>query len=627
MQKPEEFLQALKTYDKDNVKPKVIKQLKKFISDPEFVPEIVEKKSKAGKSICLWVRAIDNYSEVLKVIQPKREQLAEAQKGLDAANAELSVKSAALQKVRSQIAQLQAEYKASQKTLDDLTQKKDQIQVQLSRAEKLVKGLADEAERWTETVKVLNVDLMNLTGNIVLAAGYISYVGTFTAKYRASLLRRWQTYCVKNKIPYSHDFTVENVLGDPVEIREWQIQGLPGDSLSIENGLIVTNTSRWPLMIDPQSQGNKWIRSKEKENNLQIIKLSFSKFLQVIENSIRMGYPVLLENIGEKLDPSLEPVLANNVIKEQGQLMIKIGDSKIPYSSEFKFFLTTKLANPHYMPEICIKVAVVNFTVTPEGLEDQLLVDVVKYEQPALEQQKDQIVMQLADFKRALKDTEDKILKLVGDASDDILEDEELILVLDQSKQTSIAIGERMREAEQTSKMINENRENYRNVAKRGSILYFVIADLALVDPMYQYSLEFFTKLFNKRLEKSEKSEILEERLKILILDITESFYTNICRGLFEKDKLLYSFLNAANILRKHDGDNAISFDEWSFFLRGSMTDFSNRENKIDYIDDKIFRGILGLEETHPNFKDLSKSLADVGDQLSWKAIVTSEEP
>mmetsp|Transcript_116869 Transcript_116869/g.162324 ORF Transcript_116869/g.162324 Transcript_116869/m.162324 type:complete len:107 (+) Transcript_116869:3163-3483(+) len=106
-----------------------------------------------------------------------------------------------------------------------------------------------------------------------------------------------------------------------------------------------------------------------------------------------MGYPVLLENIAEKLDPSLEPVLANNVVKEQGQLMIKIGDSKIPYSNDFQFFLTTKLANPHYMPEICIKVTVVNFTVTPEGLEDQLLVDVVKYEQPALETQKDQIVM------------------------------------------------------------------------------------------------------------------------------------------------------------------------------------------------------------------------------------------
>lgn len=67
-----------------------------------------------------------------------------------------------------------------------------------------------------------------------------------------------------------------------------------------------------------------------------------------------------------------------------------------------------------------------------------------------------------------------------------------------------------MVEAEQTAKMINENRENYRMVARRGSVLYFVVADLANIDPMYQYSLEFFTKLFVMRLEKSEKSEELE---------------------------------------------------------------------------------------------------------------------
>jgi dynein heavy chain len=80
---------------------------------------------------------------------------------------------------------------------------------------------------------------------------------------------------------------------------------------------------------------------------------------------------------------------------------------------------------------------------------------------------------------------EDKILKLVSEASDDILNDEELILTLDQSKITSIAINERMIEAEQTAKMIDKNRESYRSVAIRGSVLYFVIADLANVDPMY----------------------------------------------------------------------------------------------------------------------------------------------
>jgi dynein heavy chain len=124
----------------------------------------------------------------------------------------------------------------------------------------------------------------------------------------------------------------------------------------------------------------------EKDNNLQAIKLSNPKFLQIVENGIRMGQPVLLENIDETLDPSLEPVLTKNVVKVSGQLVMRLGDTNVPYSPEFKLLITTKLANPHYLPEICIKVTLINFTVTPEGLEDQLLVDVVKYEQPELEQ-------------------------------------------------------------------------------------------------------------------------------------------------------------------------------------------------------------------------------------------------
>lgn len=70
--------------------------------------------------------------------------------------------------------------------------------------------------------------------------------------------------------------------------------------------------------------------------------------------------------------------------------------------------------------------------------------------------------------------------------------------------------------------------------------------------------------------------------MDILLSDITESFYLNICRGLFEKDKLLYSFLNAAQILRRA---NAITLDEWNFYLRGAVVDAG--ENPIpDLVND-----------------------------------------
>lgn len=223
-----------------------------------------------------------------------------------------------------------------------------------------------------------------------------------------------------------------------------------------------------------------------------------------------------------------------------------------------------------------------------------------------------------------MQELEDKILKLVSEASDDILDDEELIVTLDQSKTTSVAINERVIEAEKTAVMINENRELYRGVARRGSVLYFVVSDLALIDPMYQYSLEYFSKLFNKRLEKSAKSDELDERLRILLEDITGSIYINICRGLFEKDKLLYSFLNTASIFKR---SGEITPDEWNIYLRGSTTDFSSFENDVPYVTDAIFYKIMGLEEAHSNFADISKSWASTDDAKYWRPMMSSEEP
>lgn len=127
----------------------------------------------------------------MKIIKPKQASLSKAEGELKIAQDELRQKQASLQKVKDLIHTLQTNYNKSLRTLEELNAQKKKIEVQLIRAEKLVVGLADEATRWTDTVKVLEVDLVNLVGNIILAAGYISYVAPFTSKYRQSLLERW----------------------------------------------------------------------------------------------------------------------------------------------------------------------------------------------------------------------------------------------------------------------------------------------------------------------------------------------------------------------------------------------------------------------------------------------------
>jgi len=89
------------------------------------------------------------------------------------------------------------------------------------------------------------------------------------------------------------------------------------------------------------------------------------------------GKTVLLEDVSQHLDPSLDSLFTKAIYSEDGIEKIKFGDNSVPYDRNFKLYLSTKLANPHFLPETCIKLAIVNFTVTQDGLEEQMLVDVV----------------------------------------------------------------------------------------------------------------------------------------------------------------------------------------------------------------------------------------------------------
>ncbi|XP_077969677.1 dynein axonemal heavy chain 1-like isoform X2 [Styela clava] len=622
LQDPGKFLESLFKFDRDNIPDSVITKIQPYIDNEDFMPQAIAKVSKACTSICQWARAMHKYNFVAKGVAPKRAALAEAQAELSATQKILDEAKGKLAEVEQGIATLQEKYTLCVNKKEDLEAKCKQCEDRLIRADKLINGLADEKIRWHETVTRLNHMIANIIGDVMVSAGSVAYLGAFTGEYRHDLLHEWKQALDQNKVPRTESPTLISTLSDPVRIRSWQISGLPRDNLSVENGVIVQYSQRWPLFIDPQGQANKWVKAMERENGLDVIKLTDRDFLRSLENAVRFGKPMLLENVMEELDPALEPILLKQTFKQQGGLVIKLGDAVIPYHDDFKLYITSKLPNPHYTPEVSVKVTVVNFTLAPSGLEDQLLGRVVAEERPDLEEAKNQLIITNAKMKQELKEIEDQILYRLSATEGNPVDNVELIEILEASKIKAGEIQAKVEIAEQTEKDIDSTRSQYIPVAVRTQILFFCVSDLANIDPMYQYSLEWFVGIFLNSIANAARADTIEERIHNINEYNTFSLYSNVCRSLFERHKLMFAFLLCARIQMN---DNLIDMDEWRWLLAGGTVTPAKLSNPApDWISDRSWGDILMLAAL-PKFSEFAKDFQNHID--GFRNIFDSVEP
>eukprot|EP00753_Platysulcus_tardus_P001936 PLAT11596.28.p1 GENE.PLAT11596.28~~PLAT11596.28.p1 ORF type:complete len:1478 (+),score=919.34 PLAT11596.28:361-4434(+) len=618
------FLAKLRAYDKDNIPEDVIAKLEPYLEKPEFEARVVARSSKAAERLCRWVRAMVKYDRVAKVVRPKRLHLQEAKENLQAAEQTLAEKKAELQECFDLLAKVSAEYEEANLKKQELEKEVDECWTKLDRAQRLISGLGGEKDRWTNASMELGEQYDNLVGDILLSAGVVAYLGAFTSSYRASCVREWEGRLRDHNIPSSSTFSLRTTLGEQVAIRGWMLDGLPPDSFSINNAIMLTNSTRWPLMIDPQGQANRWIRNMEADHNLQVVRQSSLHFLRNVESAIQFGFPVLLEGVGEVLDPVLEPLLSKQVYKSGGVTMIKLGDSMLQYDERFRLYLTTHLSNPHYSPETCVKVNLLNFMATAEGLEDQFLGIVVAKVEPALEEQRMELVAESARNKKQLSEIYDTILELLSSAEGNILEDEVLINTLSQSKVTSNKIEQRVAEMERTQIRIESVRQGYQAVAFRAQLLYFCVADMASVDPMYQFSLSWFIDLYLLAIDKSPPGPKSDPsvRLTKLVSTLTYLLYQSVCRCLFEKDKLLFSFLLTIKLLQ---GGGEVDAAEWYFLLTGGVAMDNPHPNPAPrWLTDKAWGELCRLSEL-PAFAGLREGFEPARD--SWKAVYDSADP
>ena len=423
------------TFDGKHIPKAQLDRVLPLLASKNFTPEKMKKRSKAAANLCSWVVNIVAYHQIYTKTKPLMESLSAARKANDEAVSNLRVVEGVVSGLMSEMKQLEAAFleATNKKTVVEAEAQRNKDRLDL--AQRVTVGLRDEYDRWGEEIESIQQDQINTVGDAVLGASFLTYSGAFNAEFRKKMMQDFWAPDVQARgisVTLSNQGVYDPLdsLSTPLQITRWVSEGLNMDRFSIENGTICTNSVRWPLLIDPQMQAIRWLtnrtspkpetqeqpalspkiqrkktaesaaaspaaavaeggedeedeadstageepeKEEEPEVRIHVTQLGQPDCWTIIREAVTSGHVVIIENLEEQINSELRPLLKRAVVQRGPNQYLRLQNDEVEYNPNFRLFLQTRLANPHYLPEIAGECTIIDFTVTSTGLQDQLL--------------------------------------------------------------------------------------------------------------------------------------------------------------------------------------------------------------------------------------------------------------
>ncbi|XP_042877140.1 dynein heavy chain, cytoplasmic-like isoform X3 [Penaeus japonicus] len=547
------FINTVVNFNTDDMPDDIREKMRnKYISNPDYNFEKVNRASLACGPMVKWAIAQIEFADMLKRVEPLRNELQSLQDQASENKKKHEDVKTLINRLERSIAAYKDEYAVLISQAQAIKTDLENVQAKVDRSMALIRNLSIEKDRWAATSDTFKFQMSTIIGDVLLSSAFLAYGGYFDQQFRQNLFTNWCHHLQQANVQFRGDIARTEYLSNPDERLRWQANALPADELCTENAIMLNRFNRYPLIIDPSGQATEFIMNEFKDK--KITKTSFldDSFRKNLESALRFGNPLLVQDV-ENYDPILNPVLNRELRRTGGRVLITLGDQDIDLSPAFTIFLSTRDPTVEFPPDICSRVTFVNFTVTRSSLQSQCLNQVLKAERPDIDDKRSNLLKLQGEFQLRLRQLEKNLLQVLNDSKGQILDDDSVITTLETLKKEAADISLKVQETDKTMHEIEMVSQQYLPLSSACSSIYFTLDALHQVHFLYQYSLHFFLDVFTDVLSNNPNIKDHTDytrRLSIITNDLFQLTYQRVSRGMLHTDRLSFALLLARIRLR-----------------------------------------------------------------------------
>ncbi|CAJ0943966.1 unnamed protein product, partial [Mesorhabditis belari] len=385
----------------------------------------------------------------------------------------------------------------------------------------------------------------------------------------------------------------------------WKNLGLPADQLSLENAVVLLNSTQTPLVVDPTGRVARFLE-KSLPNATQLRAGQSDLFTQ-IELGIRFGKTLIVDDVTE-IDAVLYPLLRKDLSPQGPRQVVIFCDKSLDYHVDFRLILCSKNERVELSATEAAALQQISFITTRSGLSAQLLGLAIQLERPELEEKSSELTRNAETMRIQLEALEHTLLQELASSEGNLLENTALLDSLNKSKENARTVSESIEESERLRKELQQQREGYLPVSEFASSLFFGFSNLHIINHMYNYNVNTILRLFEGTVRKCKDKS--SSRLDALRRELQITVFHHVARGLFKADRLLFAlqFIH-------HTQPKLFQPNEWELFsgtllIEAREAGYSN--DSITWIDEEQRTAVARLQTSLPSLYNTLK-LSDVG--------------